>query len=160
SEQKSIGRRETSETMFTIERLAEAGVQIVEYVHGRSLTPKSWIDKMTTAVLSVADEGTSGSRLSAVTRRTAGSAHRVASAVARLDAACASRLAADLARPDRLHSSRRRLRLRRADALRPVVLRRRRGREAPGFHPVHARGLRGHHHRGHVRWRLRPDSLP
>jgi hypothetical protein len=38
SEQKSIGR-EMSETSFTIKQLAQAGVEIFEYVHGRSLTP-------------------------------------------------------------------------------------------------------------------------
>src|SRR5262245_13498784 len=56
SEQKSIGR-EVSETSFTIKRLAQADVQIVEYVHGRSLTPKNWIDKLTGTVLASIDEG-------------------------------------------------------------------------------------------------------
>jgi DNA invertase Pin-like site-specific DNA recombinase len=55
SEQKSIGR-ESAETMFVIKQLAEAGVEIFEYVHGRSLTPKNWLDKVTSAVLSAADE--------------------------------------------------------------------------------------------------------
>jgi site-specific DNA recombinase len=56
SEQKSIGR-ESSETNYRIKQLAEAGVEIIEYVHGRSLTPKNWIDKVTAAVLSSVDEG-------------------------------------------------------------------------------------------------------
>ncbi len=55
SEQKSLGR-ESFETNYTIKRLAEAGVELVEYVHGRSLTPKNWLDKVTAAVLSSADE--------------------------------------------------------------------------------------------------------
>jgi site-specific DNA recombinase len=55
SEQKSIGR-ETYETGSIIKKLAEAGVEIFEYVHGRSLTPKTWLDKVTNAVLSAADE--------------------------------------------------------------------------------------------------------
>ena len=45
SEQKSIGR-EMSETGYVIKQLAEAGVEIFEYVHGRSLTPKNYIDKV------------------------------------------------------------------------------------------------------------------
>ena len=40
SEQKSIGR-EMSETSYVIKQLAEAGVEIFEYVHGKSLTPKN-----------------------------------------------------------------------------------------------------------------------
>jgi site-specific DNA recombinase len=56
AEQKAIGR-EVSETSFTIKRLAEAGVEIIEYVHGRSLTPKNWIDKLTGTVLASIDEG-------------------------------------------------------------------------------------------------------
>src|SRR5262245_3693574 len=56
AEQKALGR-ESFETNYTIKRLARAGVEIVEYVHGRSLTPKNWIDKVTTAVLSSVDEG-------------------------------------------------------------------------------------------------------
>lgn len=55
SEQKSIGR-EASETGYVIEQLAQAGVEIFEYVHGRSLTPKNWLDKTMSAVQSAADE--------------------------------------------------------------------------------------------------------
>src|SRR5262245_24176495 len=56
AEQKALGR-ESFETNFLVKQLARAGVEIVEYVHGRSLTPKNWIDKITTAVLSSVDEG-------------------------------------------------------------------------------------------------------
>lgn len=56
SEQKSLGR-EAFETNYLIKQLAEAGVEISEYVHGRSLTPKHWHDKLTGAVLSTIDEG-------------------------------------------------------------------------------------------------------
>lgn len=45
SEQKSIGR-EMSETAYVIKQFAEAGVEIFEYVHGQSLTPKNYMDKM------------------------------------------------------------------------------------------------------------------
>jgi site-specific DNA recombinase len=62
SEQKSIGR-EMSETAYVIKQLALDGVEVFEYVHGRSLTPKTWMDKVMSAVQSGADE-----------------AHRVASA--------------------------------------------------------------------------------
>lgn len=55
SEQKSIGR-ESFETNYTIKQFAEAGLDLVEYVHGRSLVPKTWVDKATTAVLASADE--------------------------------------------------------------------------------------------------------
>ena len=55
SEQKSIGR-EAFETGYVIKLLDEAGVEIVEYVHGRSLNPKNWTDKVTSAVMSSADE--------------------------------------------------------------------------------------------------------
>src|SRR5687767_14354738 len=55
SEQKSIGR-EASETGYVIKQLAQAGVEIFEYVHGRSLTPKTWLDKAMSAVQSAADE--------------------------------------------------------------------------------------------------------
>ena len=56
SEQKSIGR-EVNENGSTIKRLAQAHVEIFEYVHGRSLTPKNWIDKLTGTVLASIDEG-------------------------------------------------------------------------------------------------------
>jgi hypothetical protein len=55
SEQKSIGR-EAFETQYTIKRQAEAGVEVFEYVHGRSLTPKNWMDKVMSAVQAGADE--------------------------------------------------------------------------------------------------------
>jgi len=55
SEQKSIGR-EASETGYVIKQLAQAGVEIFEYMHGRSLTPKTWLDKAMSAVQSAADE--------------------------------------------------------------------------------------------------------
>src|SRR5205823_4904856 len=55
SELKSLGR-EMAETQMLVKQFAEAGVQIFEYVHGRSLTPKNWLEKMTSAVLSAADE--------------------------------------------------------------------------------------------------------
>ena len=41
SEQKSLGR-EQFETGHLIKQLAQAGVEIFEYVHGQSLTPKNW----------------------------------------------------------------------------------------------------------------------
>jgi len=53
SEQKSIGR-ELFETNFTIKQLALAGVEVFDYLHGRSLTPKTWLDKITGAVQSAA----------------------------------------------------------------------------------------------------------
>src|SRR5262245_25160319 len=56
AEQKSLGR-ESSETGYLIKRFAQAGVEIIEYTSGRSLTPKTWIDKVTSAVLSSVDEG-------------------------------------------------------------------------------------------------------
>lgn len=55
SEQKSIGR-ESSETQYVIKRLAEADVEIFEYVGGTSLTPKNWLDKAMSAIRSAADE--------------------------------------------------------------------------------------------------------
>jgi site-specific DNA recombinase len=55
SEQKSIGR-EANETGWVVKQLALAGVQIFEYGHGRSLTPKNWLDKITNTVLAAADE--------------------------------------------------------------------------------------------------------
>lgn len=55
SEQKSLGR-ESFETNFLIKQLAQSGIEIVEYVHGRSLTPRTWIEKATSAILASADE--------------------------------------------------------------------------------------------------------
>jgi DNA invertase Pin-like site-specific DNA recombinase len=55
SEQKSIGR-EMSEVGYVIKQLAQAGVEIFEYVHGQSLTPKTYIDKMVSSIRAGADE--------------------------------------------------------------------------------------------------------
>jgi site-specific DNA recombinase len=55
SEQKSIGR-EMSETGYVIKQLAQAGVEIFEYVHGQSLTPKTPTHKLLSSVQSYADE--------------------------------------------------------------------------------------------------------
>ena len=55
SEQKSLGR-ETLETGYLIKRLSQAGVEIVEYVHGQALTPKNWQDKAMSAMRSAVDE--------------------------------------------------------------------------------------------------------
>ena len=55
SEQKSIGR-EMSETSYVIKQLAQAGVEIFEYVHGRSLTPKNYLDKAMSSLQGMADE--------------------------------------------------------------------------------------------------------
>src|SRR5262249_6012550 len=53
--QKSLGR-EMAETQMLIKTLAQAGVEIFEYVHGRSLTPKGWLDKAMSALQSATDE--------------------------------------------------------------------------------------------------------
>jgi site-specific DNA recombinase len=55
SEQKSLGR-ESSETGYLIKQLAQAGVEIFEYVHGKSLTPKNAVDKILSNVQGFADE--------------------------------------------------------------------------------------------------------
>ena len=55
SEQKSIGR-EMSETSYHIKKLAQAGVEIFEYVHGRSLTPTTPTAKLLSTVQGFADE--------------------------------------------------------------------------------------------------------
>jgi site-specific DNA recombinase len=55
SEQKSIGR-EQYETNYVIKRLSQAGVEIFEYMHGRSLTPKTAMDKAVSSLQSFADE--------------------------------------------------------------------------------------------------------
>ena len=55
SEQKSLGR-EQYDTGSLIKQLAMAGVEIFEYVHGQSLTPKNWQDKAMSAMRSAADE--------------------------------------------------------------------------------------------------------
>jgi DNA invertase Pin-like site-specific DNA recombinase len=56
SEQKSIGR-EMAETMFVIKRLGQGGVEIFEYVHGQSLTPRGYVAKMMAAMQAGVDEG-------------------------------------------------------------------------------------------------------
>ena len=55
SEQKSIGR-EMSETAMVIKQLSQAGVEIFEYVHGKSLTPTSAIEKFMSSAQGFADE--------------------------------------------------------------------------------------------------------
>jgi site-specific DNA recombinase len=55
SEQKSLGR-EMSETAYLIKTLAKAGVTVVEYVHGKSLTPRGALDKLLSTVQSFSDE--------------------------------------------------------------------------------------------------------
>ena len=55
SEQKSIGR-EMAETSYVIKQLAQAGVEIVEYVHGKSLTPRTTIEKLMSSVQGFSDE--------------------------------------------------------------------------------------------------------
>jgi site-specific DNA recombinase len=55
SERKSIGR-EQFETGMIIKRLGQAGVEIFEYVHGRSLTPKNAMEKVLASVQGFADE--------------------------------------------------------------------------------------------------------
>lgn len=56
SEQKSIGR-ELIETLYIIKRLSEAGVEVFEYVHGQSLTPVDYREKMMSALQAGVDEG-------------------------------------------------------------------------------------------------------
>jgi site-specific DNA recombinase len=55
SEQKSIGR-ESVETGYVIKQLAQAGVEVFEYVHGRSLTPKNAMEKAMGALQGFGDE--------------------------------------------------------------------------------------------------------
>ena len=55
SEQKSIGR-EMSETSYVIKQLALAGVEIFEYVHGKSLTPTTPTAKLLSSVQGFSDE--------------------------------------------------------------------------------------------------------
>ena len=55
SEQKSIGR-EMSETGMVIKQLAQASVEIFEYMHGRSLTPKNAMEKVVGALQGFGDE--------------------------------------------------------------------------------------------------------
>src|SRR4051794_34933851 len=49
SEQKSIGR-EMSETSWVIKQLSVAAVEVFEYVHGQSLTPRTAIGKLMSSV--------------------------------------------------------------------------------------------------------------
>ena len=56
SERKTIGR-EASETAYRIKQIARAGVDIVDYVHGRSLVGKNWLSKLTDTILGSVDEG-------------------------------------------------------------------------------------------------------
>ena len=56
SEQESIGR-EAFETDYTIRQISQAGVEIFEYVHGQSLTPKNQLDRLITAIRAGADDG-------------------------------------------------------------------------------------------------------
>src|SRR5258705_5997968 len=55
SERKTIGR-EMSQTGYVIKQLAEAGVEIFEYVHGRSLTPRNAMDKVVGSLQGFTDE--------------------------------------------------------------------------------------------------------
>jgi site-specific DNA recombinase len=55
SERKSIGR-EQNQTGYVIKQLAEAGVEIFEYVHGKSLTPRNAMDKFMSNAQGYADE--------------------------------------------------------------------------------------------------------
>jgi site-specific DNA recombinase len=55
SEQKSIGR-ESVETGYVIKQLAKAGCEVVEYVHGQSLTPRNPVAKLLSSVQGFSDE--------------------------------------------------------------------------------------------------------
>jgi site-specific DNA recombinase len=55
SEQKSLGR-EAFETNYRIKQLAEAGVEVFEYVHGKSLTPRNVMEKFMSSAQSYGDE--------------------------------------------------------------------------------------------------------
>jgi site-specific DNA recombinase len=55
SEQKSIGR-EMTETGMTVKTLALAGVEIFEYMDGKSLTPKNAMDKVVGALQGFGDD--------------------------------------------------------------------------------------------------------
>lgn len=55
SERKTIGR-EMSQTSYVIKQLAEAGVEIFEYMHGKSLTPRNAMDKVVGALQGFTDE--------------------------------------------------------------------------------------------------------
>jgi DNA invertase Pin-like site-specific DNA recombinase len=55
SERKSLGR-ESYETGYRIKQIARAGVAIVEYVHGASLTPRNCLEKVVSDAKGWADE--------------------------------------------------------------------------------------------------------
>ena len=55
SERKTIGR-EMAQTSYVIKQLAEAGVEIFEYMHGKSLTPRNAMDKVVGALQGFTDE--------------------------------------------------------------------------------------------------------
>jgi site-specific DNA recombinase len=55
SERKTIGR-EMSQTSYVIKQWAEADVEIFEYMHGKSLTPKNAMDKVVGALQGFTDE--------------------------------------------------------------------------------------------------------
>lgn len=67
SEPKSIGR-EQAETQFVVKQLAQAGVEIYEYVHGQSLTPRKPMDKLLSTVQSYRMRTTGTSQQSALPR--------------------------------------------------------------------------------------------
>lgn len=58
SEQKSIGR-EMNETGFVIKQLAQAGVEVFECTHKKSLTPKNVMDKIVGALQGFGGDTTS-----------------------------------------------------------------------------------------------------
>src|SRR5205814_6784619 len=55
SEQKSIGR-EMTETAYLLKRFGKAGVDVVEYVHGQSLVPRTPTAKLLSSVQGFSDE--------------------------------------------------------------------------------------------------------
>ena len=54
AERKAIGR-EDAETSYLIKKLAQAGVEVFEYVHGRSLTPRTPIEQVQGSLQGYAD---------------------------------------------------------------------------------------------------------
>jgi hypothetical protein len=69
SKQESIGR-EAFETNYVIKQLAQAGLEIFEYVHGQSLTPKNYMDKMMASFRADADKAHREQTSERTTRRT------------------------------------------------------------------------------------------
>src|SRR5258708_787736 len=55
SERKTLGR-EMAQTSYVIKQWAEAGVEIFEYMHGTSLTPRNAMDKAVGALQGLTDE--------------------------------------------------------------------------------------------------------